>query len=175
MARFGRSFPPRPSTGLPRATPAAVGALAGTADLAFAAGSSTLSGVGALLGAAALTFAAGSSTLTGAGNLAGTCSIGFTNSGTLRGAGALTSTTPLVLTGAGAVTGAGALAGSSALVLTVRDDARRWCPRGLDVAGPDREGDLEERVADAIAGSAPLVLSATGTITGPGRSLAPLP
>lgn len=85
--RRGRSRFRRPS-----AAPA--GAIAGTADLLFGAGASTLAGAGALAGTAAEVFGTGSSSLTGAGGVTGAAAIVFgEGSSTLTG----TSTDTLAL------------------------------------------------------------------------------
>jgi len=95
------------------------GALAGVADGSFGAGSSTLTGTCALAGAAVLAFAAGSSTLTASGSLAGTGALEFgAGSATLTGAGALAGSTTITFT-VGATTGSvGVLVGSAALTFT---------------------------------------------------------
>lgn len=130
--------------------PAAVsGAISGTSDMVFGAGSSTLTGAGALAGTAALVFGAGSSTLTGAGALTGSSALTFTPAGTLAGAGSLAGAAAMLFGGTGALDGAGALAGSSAIVFT---------PTGtLDVP------------AGEISGVASMVLSASGALTGAGE------
>lgn len=141
------------------------GVLAGTADMVFGAGSSTLTGSGALAGTAANVFGAGSSTLRGAGALAGSAALVFGGTNVLGGAGALAGSAALVFGGTNALTGSGALAGACPITIT---------PTGTLVGAGALAGTAAmvfdgtlSRAGD-VTGSAAITITPTGTLTGAG-------
>ncbi len=94
----------------------AAGAISGSAALAFAAGSSTLTGAGVLSGSAAIVTGEGSSTLAGSGVLAGSSALTFTPEATGQLIGALAGSADIVTASTGTMLGAGALLGSGDLL-----------------------------------------------------------
>lgn len=147
------------------------GALAGTAAEVFGAGSSTLTGVGALAGSSALIFADGSSVLSGSGALAGSGAMVFgSGSSTLVGAGALVGVSDLVF-GAGSSTlvGSGALAGSSTLTFVATGTLDLPVS---DIAGTAAlvfgAGSSTLAGAGALTGASALVFTDSGALTGGG-------
>lgn len=144
---------------------ASTGAITGSADMAFGAGSSAITGAGALAGTAALLFGAGSSSVTGAAPIAGTADLTFTaGSSTLTGAGALAGSSGMVFgEGASVLQGAGALAGAAAMAF---DASLSMAGDIMGLAAMQFGGQAALMGVGELLGVAPMVFGATAYISG---------
>ena len=147
-------------------SPAASGAIAGTAAITFGQ-SGAIAGGGALAGSTAITFGQ-SGTLAGAGAIAGTAAVTFGTSATLAGAGALAASAAVTFGANGTLAASGALAASAGFVFGA---SGTLTPPSGAIAGTAAfafDGSATLSGAGSLAASAPITFGTSGALQGSG-------